>query len=116
MTEMLHVNGSTALERHGVTAAVDAILQACGAAVTDYHQFSNVSVSVSFEVEAGRLEQLRQGLEAAGVSLAASSVADLDRLSEDDSGRPIDGTVQVTFYHHEPDPHVRRHETHRHHA
>lgn len=107
MTEVLHVNGSTTQERHAVTAAVDALLQACGAAITDYHQFSNVSMAVAFELAAGKLRDLAQMLRQCGVSLTQTSVEDLERLSAADPVLPVSGAVQITFFHHEPDPRVQ---------
>ncbi len=104
MNEVLHVNGSTARERHNVTAAVDAVLQSCGAAVVDYHQFSNVSVSVTFEIPAGKLAELKTELENAGITLSQNSLDDLRRFGHSAPESEITGTVQITFYHHEPDP------------
>jgi hypothetical protein len=114
MTEVLHLNGSTSRERHAVTTAIDALLQSCGAAVTDYHQFSNVSVSVSFEVAAGCLARLGAALQECGVLLSEASLSEVVRAAAAAADHMMSGTVQVTFYHHEPDPYVpRAHASHR---
>ncbi|MDZ4802406.1 MAG: hypothetical protein SGI92_29960 [Bryobacteraceae bacterium] len=98
MTEVLHVNGSTTHERHGVIAAVDALLQACGASVTDYAQFSDVSANVSFEIAAGKLRLFETLLNEAGIWLTRDSLDDVARFSEGDLQCLLMGTVQVTFF------------------
>lgn len=103
MTEVLHVNGSTTQERHGIIAAVDALLQACGASVTDYSQFSNVSATVSFEIAAGKLPELADQLRAVDILLSRDTLEDLERFSHRDPSSIVTGTIQITFFHHEPD-------------
>ena len=103
MTKVLHVNGSTTQERHATIAAVDALLQACGASVTDYSQFSNVSAAVSYEIAAGKLRELAQGLSDAGIWLTPDTLDDLDRFSGGDPQGMLTGTVQITFFRSEPE-------------
>ena len=81
------------------------------ASILDFKMFSNVSLSLIFELPAGRIGDLSVALSATGLRLSTESRelllgwqerygtagADTTRLAE------IAGALQITFIHHEPD-------------
>lgn len=71
------------------------VLTAVGASVTDFTQFSNISVCTTFEVRGSRISELESHLKAAGLSFTPSGIAEGDV--------PIPGTLQITFFHSDPD-------------
>jgi hypothetical protein len=46
----LHINASTSRDRHAVVEELERLLGEAGAWITDCHPFSNVSLSLSFEI------------------------------------------------------------------
>ena len=83
-------------------------ITSCGGSILDFRQFSNVSVCLTFEIAAARLDRLRDALAQTGLRLSRES---LDSLAEGcEAARGAGGgagesacTLSVTFVHDEPD-------------
>lgn len=84
---------------------------ASNASILDFKMFSNVSLSIIFELPARRIGELANALAATGLRLSAESrelMADRQqRYVEGESPQQqqaeITGALQITFIHDEPD-------------
>jgi hypothetical protein len=85
----------------------DAIVMTCGGWITDFYEFSNISLNLHFEIPIERLPILSESLLAAEVHLSSQTLATLNHLVSGMDEGPVRGTLQVTFIHNEPD--LRRH-------
>ena len=81
-------------------ARVHDVLTAVGASVTDFTQFSNLSVCITFELLGTRLRELESNLRAAGLSFKASEAGECDA--------EIAAQLQITFFHSEPDLRIKQ--------
>jgi len=94
------LRGFTRVERLRCVGLVrDAIVGSNGW-VTDFHEFSNLSICIEFELPASFLPALAGALAAAEVRLSAESEA---MLREAGGGEQAECTLQVLFIHDEPD-------------
>ncbi len=76
-------------------------LAAAGAWILDHHTFSNLSLSISFEIRPAALPRLMADLDAAGISLTRSSRAQPAEPDPETGLAPA--SLQITFIHDEPD-------------
>lgn len=76
-------------------------LAAAGAWILDHHTFSNLSLSIAFEISPAALPRLMDELDAAGISLTRSSRAQLAEPDPETGLAPA--SLQITFIHDEPD-------------
>ena len=105
---LIQLNGFTRSERLHATARIrDLIVDECGGWIEDFHQFSIISISIEFEIVAGRLSLLIRSLPSAGISLNGQSESLANSLASYAGSEPIHVSLQVTFVHNEPD--LRRH-------
>jgi len=97
----VRLNGVTKEPRTAaVAAARDALLRR-GAFITDYREFSNVSVCIHFECEGADLRSIAKALAGARFGLSAESVEALWASIPEE--RQVKGMLQLTFVHGEPD-------------
>jgi len=82
---MLELHCHTRQPRHAILPLLRQALESAGAWVTDYREFSNKSVCVNFEFDAGQLPALRDSLLPFGIGIPSSAPY---------TGR---GTLQVTL-------------------
>lgn len=101
---VVRLNAVTSRDRHRVVQDVHHALLTAGVTVTDFHQFSNVSISLTIEAGYSAAKELQAALAASGLLLSRSSTAELDcALSAVEPGHTLVGTIQITFFHEEPD-------------
>lgn len=109
--DFLRLEGFTRDDRHAMISRVREAFAASNASILDFKMFSNVSLSIIFELPARRIGELAHALAATGLRLSAASrelLADWQRRYDEgaceSAGRAeITGALQLTFIHHEPD-------------
>ncbi|HKG20804.1 MAG TPA: hypothetical protein VKC34_02815 [Blastocatellia bacterium] len=106
----LSIRGSTRSERQEAIARAKEAIQASGGWILDFRLFSNVSISVSFEVPLNGVERLFSLLVAADIHLDRESEELLagyrrgrEQLSDRRLSTEVPGALQLTFIHNEPD-------------
>jgi hypothetical protein len=106
----LHINASTSRDRHAVVEELGRLLGEVGAWITDCHPFSNVSLSLSFEMSgSAAATALATGfwenrLQQAGLQVSAACLAEVrDTIARCAPDALLGGTVQITFFHQESD-------------
>lgn len=77
----LRMNATTSADRFALTAAVRDAVSAAGGWITDFRQFSNVSVCVNFELESQHVQGLRRKLESCSLALTRESLQSLEEAS-----------------------------------
>jgi hypothetical protein len=99
----VQLNGLTRVNRIEMTARLRDAIDTSGGWITDFHQFSNLSVCLNFEIRIERLPQLGEALQASGLRLAAGTEALLLNSAPEQATGEVRCTLQVTFVHDEPD-------------
>ena len=110
-SDFLRLEGFTRDDRHAMISRVREAFAASNASILDFKMFSNVSLSIIFELPVRRIGELANALSATGLRLSAASRELLaDRQQRYDEGAcesaeqtEITGALQLTFIHHEPD-------------
>jgi hypothetical protein len=80
-----------------------------GGWVLDHHLFSNLAVSIAFEVDARKVGALHKALRETGLVIASESESRLAELSEGaaeagaEPPNELSGYLQITFVHDDPD-------------
>ena len=69
--------------------------------ITDFHEYSNVSLCLNFEISIENVQRLCAALRGTGLELTEEpQVAESAIAREQDV---VPGTLQITFIHHDPD-------------
>ena len=100
---LLQLNGSTRVERHKSIALLRDAIDSGQGWITDFHEYSNLSICIGFEMPVAFLPALTASLLAAEVSLSfrtEQALQNAETMLVDDSVRC---TFQVLFIHDEPD-------------
>lgn len=100
---LLHLNGFTRVERLKSVARLRESIVGSHGWVTDFHQFSNLSICLQFEIPIEHLPLLAESLLDAGVKFNSRSESVLYSLGPEMATGPIQCTLQVLFIHNEPD-------------
>jgi len=100
----LQLSGFTTAERLSITDRVSEAISQAGGWITDFHQYSNISLCINVEIPNANLPRLAASLQEAGLKLSQESLeqltpAEKSALHQEDVG----GTLQITFVHDEPD-------------
>lgn len=109
MTERLFIQAITRQPRIEVTALAERAITDSGGWILDHHLFSNLAISLTFEIAAANVARLCDGLCATGLELTSESGAQLTALADGTRGSDatdkgdITGYLQITFVHDEPD-------------
>ena len=101
----LRLQAITSHPRLEVVSQLTSVLNEVGW-IVDFHQFSNLSLTVLFEMPRTGVPRLRSGLAAIPFSLLASSLDALSRIEQESvssASENLSGSIQVTFVHSEPD-------------
>lgn len=109
--DFLRLEGFTRDDRHAMISRVREAFNASSASIVDFKMFSNVSLSIIFELPARRLIELSNALAATGLRLSDDSrelmAQRQQRYAEGEAEPPqqdeFKGALQITFIHHEPD-------------
>jgi hypothetical protein len=98
----VHFSGSTRIERPMAIGIVEETVRRLGGWLIDFRFFSNLALSLSFEIHPRQLGALLDTLNNAGISVAA---ADIDRAIAllPGSEPSLRCFLQLTFVHQEPD-------------
>ncbi|MBD1912212.1 MULTISPECIES: hypothetical protein [unclassified Leptolyngbya] len=100
----LQLSGFTTAERIGLTDQVSEAINRAGAWITDFHQYSNISICINFEVPVANLAKLATTMQETGLILSQESLAQLMPANGfTPKQTEIFGTLQITFVHNEPD-------------
>jgi len=100
---LLHLNGFTRVDRLKSVAALREAIVGSHGWVTDFHEFSNLSICLQFEIPIEHLPLLAESLLDAGVKFSTRSESILYTLGPEMATGPIQCTLQVLFIHNEPD-------------
>lgn len=110
MPSLLRLSGATRANRHEMIARVREAILGAGGFVLDFHLFSNVAISLSFEVAAANVGKLHSSLKETGLRLSDESEELLARCRDEwvkldgaAGAATIAGALQITFIHDEPD-------------
>lgn len=82
---------------------------ACGGWITDFHEFSNTSLCLNFEIPTQKTSELCTALRATGLDLtqesqlAPSAASSPHPPTSEAAASDSVGTLQITFIHNEPD-------------
>ena len=81
---------------------------AVGAWITDFHEFSNLSLCINFEVPSRKMSDLWAGLHSVGLEITQELQPTLANPSPPSSTTEandpdVTGTLQITFIHNDPD-------------
>ncbi len=108
--DILRLDGITRADRHDMIARVSRAFAESGASILDFKMFSNVSLSIIFELPARRVGEFSAALAATGLRLSAGSrelLAARQGLYGGAGGAArhteLSGSLQITFIHREPD-------------
>jgi len=74
-----------------------------GGWILDAKLFSNVSINLSFEIPASRIDSLRDALKLIELRLSISSLESIAQHRSEEPSGDIAGSLQITFIHDEPD-------------
>ncbi|HEX8197469.1 MAG TPA: hypothetical protein VF571_14840 [Pyrinomonadaceae bacterium] len=105
----MQLNGITKTERFEMLDRLKKAIAASNGWITDFHQFSNFSVCINFEIELKHVSELRSLLLETKLNLDEKSLLLLDELSNQaaekngTANKEILGTLQISFIHNEPD-------------
>jgi len=109
----LHLNGVTKEDQLTMTPRLDEAIRSAEGWVTGYQQFSDVSICITFEIDAVHVPRLREELLRAGLRLCNDSERQIDEFAAGSfPGLEVEGSLQVTFLHeseHFPHPHHHHH-------
>jgi len=101
--EVLRINASTHADRIDMTSRAEQALTGTGGWILDFKQFSNISISISFEISTKNLGRLYQALKATGLDLSRQSDEALSNYGDLKNQADIQASLQITFIHNEPD-------------
>jgi hypothetical protein len=108
--DFLRLGGATRADRHEMISRVGEAILAAGGFVLDFHMFSNVAISINFEVAAVNVGKLHARLKETGLRLSEESnelltgyPGELDGLEAASRDAVVAGALQITFVHDEPD-------------
>ena len=106
----LRLNGITRRDRHEMISRVAEAVLKGGGFVVDFHMFSNRSICLNFEIDAGKLGRLKEALEETGPGLTEESRARLaegseraEQLCGEEGASEVTSMQEITFIHDEPD-------------
>ncbi len=109
MQKPLFINAITTVDRYKMTQRVEQTVSACGGWIVNHHAFSNIALSLEFEMPKAKAGVLVAALAAAGLRLSDKTMADAQEIgSESETGslmpdEELTGYISITFVHDEPD-------------
>ena len=108
MNSVIRLTGLTREDRFSVTARLGEALSSAGGWILDHHQFSNLALCISFEIQRKYVSRLHSALAATGLNLSPESKEALASLTSslDVRDENLTGTLQAMFIHDEPEVRV----------
>ena len=105
----LRLNAITRLDRRLMISRAKEAISKCGS-ILDFHLFSNRSICLNFELAVGKIDQLHDSLQEAGLKLTEETERllincrkGLEQLDWKAKASEVTGTLEITFIHDEPD-------------
>ncbi len=99
---MLRIIGNTHQDRHHVTTKVKDAINTCGGWIVDFQLFSNLALSLHFEIPKQALTTLQEALQTSGIKISPDSLAAI-QFAHSNPRAEIKGSLQITFIHNEPE-------------
>lgn len=104
MTQRVSINAVSHAERQSVIDAIATALGELGGWIDDVHLFSNISVAIRSFLPPDRVQPFGERLAGLGLKLSDSAQRDLAAFAAaPGSAVEVLCTVQITFFHSEPD-------------
>lgn len=100
----LRINGLTRENRHEILSRVKQAVSDGNGWITNFYQYSNLSVCINFEIELKNVAKLNQEIRKTNLLLSdetEKAIAELTLIPE--SSEEVFGTIQIGFVHDEPD-------------
>jgi hypothetical protein len=100
----LRINGLTRENRHEVLSHVKQAVSDGNGWITNFYQYSNLSVCINFEIELKNVAKLNKEIRKTNLLISdetEKAFAELMMMPE--SSEEIFGTIQIGFVHDEPD-------------
>ena len=106
----LRLSAVATTRRHEMISRLKDAIPKGGGFIRDFHISSNLSIHLNFGLTVGRIDQLYEALEAAGLQLSEESTRllanccqGLKQLDEKARASEVTATLAITFNHNEPD-------------
>ena len=106
-TPAMRLTAVTRAERNEIISAVSASISAVGGWIDDVSFFSNISVALRFIIPSSSGPALALLIAALPMKIDNEGLTNLDAVPTHRPGKEITCSLQVTFFHGEPD--LRRH-------
>jgi hypothetical protein len=103
MPHLLQLSGFTRADRLRSVALVRDAINDTNGWITDFHEYSNLSICIAFEIPEASLPALTVSLAAASISFDSRTERTGQRLQIGTAGEPVQCTLKVLFIHDEPD-------------
>jgi hypothetical protein len=100
---LLHLGGFTRADRLRSVALIRDAINGTNGWITDFHEFSNLSICIEFEIPEASLPSLTAKLISSEISFNSRTERTVRSLQIGTAGEPVQCTLQVLFIHDEPD-------------
>ncbi|MEH6404193.1 MAG: hypothetical protein V7750_12520 [Sneathiella sp.] len=103
--KILQLSGTTRRDRNQVIAEINAAISSAGGWIIDHTLFSNIAITLQFELPGEGIGDFKESLTLSKVALQEDSKAELDQAITTYAQDSVDlkTTLNVTFIHDEPD-------------
>lgn len=105
MKRSIHLNAVTRADRNSLVSGISDAVADAGGWIEDVNFFSNISIVLSFVISAGSGLSLVKLLESQPMRLGSDDLAKLSALSARNKIEEVACTLQITFFHNDPDLH-----------
>lgn len=105
MKRSIHLNAVTRAERNSLVSGISDAVADAGGWIEDVNFFSNISIVLSFVISAGSGLSLIKLFESQPMRLGSDDLAKLSALSARNKIEEVACTLQITFFHNDPDLH-----------
>ena len=107
----IRLNAVTSADRNAIISEVNSAVAKAGGWIDDVNFFSNISIVLRFVIPLSSRSTLVELLSAQSLHLDSKELCELTALTAREPGEEIRCSLQITFFHTEPDlrrqiPHV----------
>lgn len=100
---LLQLSGFTRVDRLNSVALIREAIDGANGWINDFHEFSNLSICIEFEIPEASLPALTAKLISAQISFNSRTERTVRSLRIGTAGEPVQCTLQVLFIHDQPD-------------